>query len=92
MYFKPIIVALAAGIVLLIGLMTGFIFGQTTIPESPTPPLEETQPAPSQRPSDSLSEPTEEPVFCTMDAKLCPDGSSVGRQPPNCEFAPCPGE
>jgi len=31
-----------------------------------------------------------EPVFCTMDAKLCPDGSYVGRVPPDCEFAPCP--
>lgn len=29
-------------------------------------------------------------VFCTMDAKLCPDGSSVGRIPPNCDFSPCP--
>lgn len=29
-------------------------------------------------------------VACTMEAKLCPDGSSVGRQGPNCEFAPCP--
>ena len=27
---------------------------------------------------------------CTLEAKLCPDGSYVGRQPPNCEFAPCP--
>lgn len=27
---------------------------------------------------------------CTKEAKLCPDGSSVGRQGPNCEFAPCP--
>ncbi|TNE27547.1 MAG: hypothetical protein EP349_09065 [Alphaproteobacteria bacterium] len=33
-----------------------------------------------------------ESVMCTMDAKLCPDGSSVGRTGPNCEFAPCPGE
>lgn len=31
-------------------------------------------------------------VFCTMDAKICPDGSAVGRQWPDCEFAPCPGE
>ncbi|MBL1147861.1 MAG: hypothetical protein HND56_03550 [Pseudomonadota bacterium] len=31
-------------------------------------------------------------VMCTMDAKLCPDGSAVGRTGPNCEFAPCPGE
>lgn len=27
---------------------------------------------------------------CTMEAKLCPDGSSVGRSGPNCEFSPCP--
>lgn len=33
----------------------------------------------------------EEPVFCTQDAMQCPDGSFVGRQGPNCEFAPCPG-
>lgn len=32
------------------------------------------------------------PVACTMEAKICPDGSSVGRSGPNCEFAPCPGE
>ena len=25
-----------------------------------------------------------------MEAKLCPDGSSVGREGPNCEFAECP--
>lgn len=31
-------------------------------------------------------------VACTMDAKICPDGSSVGRIPPDCEFAPCPDE
>lgn len=34
----------------------------------------------------------EEAVFCTMDAKVCPDGSSVGRIPPSCEFAPCPAQ
>lgn len=27
---------------------------------------------------------------CTLEAKICPDGSSVGRTLPNCEFAPCP--
>ena len=31
-----------------------------------------------------------EPVACTMDAKLCSDGSYVARIPPNCDFAPCP--
>lgn len=29
-------------------------------------------------------------VACDMDAKLCPDGSAVGRTGPNCEFSPCP--
>src|SRR6185437_3005515 len=27
---------------------------------------------------------------CTMEAKVCPDGSTVGRTGPNCEFAACP--
>ncbi len=31
-----------------------------------------------------------EQVFCTQDAKLCPDGSYVGRTGPKCEFAACP--
>jgi len=31
-----------------------------------------------------------EPVGCTLEAKICPDGSAVGRVPPDCEFAPCP--
>jgi hypothetical protein len=26
---------------------------------------------------------------CTQEAKICPDGSSVGRTGPNCEFAAC---
>jgi len=30
-------------------------------------------------------------IACTMDAKACPDGSYVGRNPAkNCEFNPCP--
>ncbi len=27
---------------------------------------------------------------CTMEVKICPDGTSVGRTGPNCEFAACP--
>lgn len=34
----------------------------------------------------------DEEIFCTMDAMVCPDGTSVGRIPPNCEFAPCPSK
>jgi hypothetical protein len=29
-------------------------------------------------------------VACTMEARVCPDGSYVGRTGPSCEFAPCP--
>jgi hypothetical protein len=28
---------------------------------------------------------------CTEEAMICPDGSAVGREGPNCEFSPCPG-
>lgn len=31
-----------------------------------------------------------EPIACTMEAKLCPDGTAVGRTGPNCEFTACP--
>lgn len=34
--------------------------------------------------------PPYEPVACTMDAKMCPDGSYVGRTGPKCEFSACP--
>lgn len=27
---------------------------------------------------------------CTAEAKICPDGTAVGRTGPDCEFAPCP--
>lgn len=44
-------------------------------------------------PASTSKEPTQEipsGVVCTMDAKICPDGSAVGRTGPNCEFAACP--
>jgi len=43
--------------------------------------------------SDTLGGPREmppQPIGCTQEAKLCPDGSSVGKTGPNCEFAECP--
>ena len=33
-----------------------------------------------------------EQVACTQEARLCPDGSYVGRIGPKCEFEACPGE
>jgi len=32
----------------------------------------------------------EEGIACTMEARLCPDGSYVGRSGPKCEFTACP--
>jgi hypothetical protein len=32
----------------------------------------------------------ENPIACTKEAKICPDGSAVGRVGQNCEFAECP--
>lgn len=33
------------------------------------------------------------PIACTQEAKLCPDGSAVGRDPNNnCEFFSCPNK
>jgi len=38
-----------------------------------------------------LTTETEEDVLCTLETKLCDDGSSVSRNPDlNCEFDPCP--
>jgi len=33
---------------------------------------------------------TDKEVACTMEAKICPDGSAVGRSGPDCEFSECP--
>ncbi|MES2224083.1 MAG: hypothetical protein V4469_04095 [Patescibacteria group bacterium] len=59
----------------------------------PTPvtetPYDPSQPDPV-APPHSADEPGDQ-VACTMEAKQCPDGSYIGRQGPNCEFAPCPG-
>lgn len=57
------------------------------------PPV--TEAPPSTPPSDGdtpVESPVEDPVMCPMDAKMCPDGSFVGRTAPSCAFAPCPNE
>ncbi|MES2134906.1 MAG: hypothetical protein V4449_01530 [Patescibacteria group bacterium] len=35
-------------------------------------------------------ETTPQTTLCTMEAKICPDGSAVGRTGPQCEFTACP--
>lgn len=48
---------------------------------------EQTSPLTPQKPPENEDD---NMTACTMDAKICPDGSAVGRVGPNCEFAPCP--
>lgn len=33
---------------------------------------------------------TPKTIACSTDAKICPDGTAVGRVAPTCEFTPCP--
>lgn len=55
------------------------------------PPIQTTPPeaARSSSPPLDIPLPTIE-VYCTLEAKVCPDGSTVSRVGPNCDFAPCP--
>lgn len=32
------------------------------------------------------------PIACTLEARVCPDGSAVGRTGPSCEFEACPSD
>jgi hypothetical protein len=41
-------------------------------------------------PIQEIATSTEEVWACNADAMLCPDGSSVGRKGPRCEFPACP--
>ena len=63
------------------GLFGAYRYGVNTARVAPTPTASASPVAPL--PSDSG-------VACTMEAKICPDGSAVGRMPPSCDFAPCP--
>jgi hypothetical protein len=56
------------------------------LPKGPKPIIvPEPQPVPT-----PIGDDGGENIACTMDAKMCPDGSYVGRTAPKCEFAPCP--
>lgn len=41
-------------------------------------------------PKHDTAKPDDGDGVCTEEAKVCPDGSSVGRAGPDCEFAACP--
>jgi hypothetical protein len=74
----PVIVAVALLAVVIAAVMLT-MQTETDSVISPTPPAE------------TIVPPVKDPVYCTQDAKLCPDGSYVGRTGPKCEFTPCPG-
>lgn len=63
--------------------VTGYLFGSAQVAQAP-----ERMDDPTQQEDGTTDNP--EPVACTMDAKMCPDGSFVGRSGPNCEFEACP--
>lgn len=43
-------------------------------------------------PKADTANPDDITTACTEEAKVCEDGSAVGREGPECEFAACPGE
>jgi nitrosocyanin len=84
-------------IIILVILVGGGVFflGMNKQAGAPTVPEGDANPFPTGNSSGSESinpnaENPNEPVACTLDAKVCPDGSSVGRVAPDCEFAACP--
>ncbi len=97
---KLLLIILGALVVLAIASTVYLSLTQESVPtlsepsvptEVEIPSIEETT-LPPQTELETPSTDSGDQVFCTMDAKICPDGSSVGRQGPNCEFAACPGE
>lgn len=92
---KSVLLAAVMGLVLLLLALAGLaIINESGVPseepsffETPTPVVETNDITPGE----ALEEEVEQ-TFCTLDAKICPDGSAVGRSGPNCEFDPCPGE
>ncbi len=69
-------------ILVLLGVV-GVIVAYSVLGSSKMSPVQAT-------PSPSPTTVATSPVVCTMEAKLCPDGSAVGRVGPRCEFAACP--
>lgn len=66
--------------------IAAFIFGSPLV----SGPVRPTEPGLKEPQTNNPGNP-EDGVACTLDAKICPDGTAVGRVPPSCEFAPCPG-
>ena len=63
----------------------------STRPAASVIPLLKATPQPDTSTESPIPPATDAGTICTQDAKICPDGSAVGRGGPNCEFAACPG-
>ena len=75
------------GLLIIILLTTLYLNNQEISPTSSV--INKASPSPS--PLRFKPPPNPKNVRCAMDVKGCPDGSYVGRVPPSCSFAPCPG-
>ncbi len=64
--------------------------GQSFVEEISASPFPTPEPQESPTPTSPAQTLTPPGVVCTLEAKLCPDGTYVGRQGPNCEFKLCP--
>jgi predicted outer membrane protein len=73
-----------------IKMMNNWLSADTSVSNtSPTVP----KPASPRTQTPPTTQNPQNPIVCTMDAKMCPDGVTyVGRIAPNCAFAKCPGE
>lgn len=74
------------------GAPAGCYYQQVQCIQAPCPPVlvcpDEAKPVESTPPTNTDSD---DWVACTMDAKICPDGTAVGRDPKlGCEFPACP--
>lgn len=88
-HVKKVLVGM--GIILAVSILITFAFGRTApTSTTPTAPIMPIADVPDEPAVPEPMSPPDDGVMCTMDAKICPDGSAVGRSGPNCEFAPCP--
>ncbi len=78
MFNKKISSELAIGALVVFTIAVGIVFSWQDKKESPK--------------DSRLTNELPKQEMCTQEAKLCEDGSYVGRTGPNCEFAKCPGE
>jgi hypothetical protein len=80
--FKTTLLSLVGLLILSIVGIEAFMVGKNSSQPVGTPaPITQASPSPT---------PGDEGYACTADAKLCPDGSYVGRTGPKCEFTACP--